>query len=200
MSDFTKSAKIAAIVWTDLADGDVAESSEITVSDYLWANFFVTLARRSATGYTTLPILAIEGSSSASGDDNWIELARHTFPAGSSLTRTQVNQSAGIAADATSFDVDSVSNYAAGDLLLVEGDTAAEHEIVRIESISSNTLTVVQPFTYGHSDNAYVCNGVEQVSIPVDIAAVHRLRCVYINATGQAAAIRIDGVTLNAFA
>lgn len=138
--------------------------------------------------------IVIEGCPSATDDSMFSPIASLLMPAGASIANTTTNGT--ISAAATLFVVTSATNIAAGALLYVGDSTAANWEIVRVQSVSSTTITIDGAFQFAHATGQVVTSQAERVAIPaVDITGVARVRVACLNQSGQTVYARALGVT-----
>ena len=117
----------------------------------------------------------VEGSTFATGDDNWTSLAQLTtgFAACEAEAVTGT-----VAAGATVITCASTTNLTAQDYIYIDNGTIANSEWRRIKSISANTsVTVIDALTNAQTNSA-MYDSAETYAVMLDLSRVMRLRVV----------------------
>lgn len=195
MAAFTKTIQSQLLAWQDVTTGSVAISSALDVSTLIQASVYAHLARRSGTAFTAgWPNLRIEASAKSSGNDAWHPVTSIQMAVGASIANTTLNGA--VSAGATSCVVTAATNIAAGDILLLKGDTDAGNELVRVKSVSGTTVTFEEACTNAHASGNAVTDQAEMYYLSLDLAGIKRLRAVADNAgSGQTFALEVGIIT-----
>lgn len=191
----TKTLSVALLAPVSVANAAQSAGTAVDVSGAHLLGATLWLGRADGTAHASpWAQLVIEGNPSATDDSLWSPIASLVMPAGASIANTTLNGA--VSADATTFVVTSATNIAAGAFLFVGDDDAAEWEIVRVQSISSTTVTVNGACEFAHNTGAVVTSQAEIVTIPsLDIAGLARVRGRCLNNSGRTVYARILGVT-----
>ena len=153
------------------------------------------LARTNTTAHASpWAQIVVEGCTSATDNSLFVPIATLLMPAGASIAQTAV--SGAVSAGATSFVVSSATNIAAGALLYVTDGTAANWEIVRVQSVSGTTINIDGAFIYSHANASLVSSQAERVVIPaLDVTGISRARVACLNQSGQTVHAWASGIT-----
>lgn len=142
------------------------------------------LARTNSTAHTSpWAQIVVEGNPSASDNSLFVPIATLLMPAGASIAQTAT--SGAVSVGATSFGVSSATNIAAGALLYVTDSTAANWEVVRVQSVSGTTLTIDGAFIYSHASGSLVSSQAERLVTTLDVSGYSRGRVACLNQSGQ---------------
>lgn len=187
MANITKTVGTSVLAWADQANATSRVSSTQSVTTALAAAVHVYIGRGTGTAFTagSEPTARVEVSAKSSGDDWFTPVAQFQMATGASIANTTLNGA--VSAAASTIVVNSATNIAAGDILLIEDSSASNYELARVLSVSSTTITLETALTNGHSNGAAVRDQAEMYVVSVDLSATSRLRVVVNNAaSGQA--------------
>lgn len=198
MAILTKTAGLPLLPWADVATGSVNVGTALDVSARLAAGVFVRLARRSGSAFSTgWPNVRIEASAQAGSSDGWTPLFVFQPPAGASIANTTL--SGAVSAGATSCNVSSATNLAAGDLVYLGDAASANWELVRVRSVGGSTIQFEEPCAFAHASGSAVTDQAEAIYVQLDLSTVVRLRAVVDNASGgQTVAVQVLCTTADA--
>jgi hypothetical protein len=189
----SKTGDQVALPWTNVATANVSIGNVIDISDLFAIAVFAQIGRNPGSGAFTTgwPNIRVEVSPKSSGNDLWYPLYLFSPVVGSSLGNTTLNGA--IAAGAPSALLASATNFAAGDLVFL-GHTSdtTKYELVRVKSVSGNTINFWEPCTYAHDSGAVVTDQAEEYASPIlDVSALMRMRVVVDNVgSGQTIAVQ----------
>lgn len=191
----TKTLSVTLLSPQTVSNNSRAVGTAVDVSGVHSLGLTMWLARFQTTAHVSpWARLVIEGCPSATDDSMFSTIATLLMPAGSSVAGTTNNGA--ILAGATSFSVASATNIAAGAMLWVGDATAANWEIVRVQSISGTTVTIDGAFQFAHATGSSVTSQPERVTIPaLDVTGLARIRVACLNQSGQTVIARAQGVT-----
>jgi hypothetical protein len=184
----SKSQGQVLLAHTQQATATVTRGSAIDVSAKHAIRYFVSLGRSVATALTNEVLFRLEASAKSSANDEWFPLYQWTSLKGkTAATSTTINDGAVSASD-TTFVLTSGTGIVSGDFIyLRETGTPANSEWVRVDSISTNTVTC-EALTRSHTNGIAVTDLAERFTGEVDCSGIGRLRLVVDtaeNASGQ---------------
>ena len=190
-----KTRGLALLSPTTVANNGRAVGSVVDVAGVHALGLTMWLARANGSAHAApWAQLVVEGCPSDSDNSLFAPILRLLMPAGASIAAT--TNSSGITAGATSFPVASATNIAAGALLYVGDPTAAQWEIVRVQSVATLTITIDGAFQFNHATGQVVTSQAEIVTIPaIDITGLARVRVACLNQSGQSVYAEAIGVT-----
>ncbi|NMQ05262.1 hypothetical protein E4Q08_08260 [Candidatus Accumulibacter phosphatis] len=175
-----KTAGSVLLAHTQCATATITVGSAVDVSTKLGpATAYVKMGRTIANALTNNVRFRIDGSAKTSGNDEWAPLYEWQSANGSTAaSKTTLNDAACDAGD-TSFTLTSATGFTAGDLVyLRETGTPANSEWCRAKSTSSNTLSLEEALTRGHTNGIDVTDLAEVFAIPFDVSGQVRVRLV----------------------
>lgn len=181
----TKTAGTVLLAHTQCATATITIGSAVDVSTKLGpATAYVKMGRTVATALGNQVRFRLEGSAKSSGNDEWGPIYEwQTLNGTTAATKTTLNDAACDAGD-TSFTLTSATGFTAGDLIyLRETGTPANSEWCRGKSTSSNTVTIEEALTRGHTNGIDVTDLAEVFVIPFDVSGQVRVRLVVDSAT-----------------
>lgn len=176
----TKTAATALLAHTQCATATVTVGSAIDVSTKLGpATALVKMGRTIATALGNQVKFRLETSAKTSGNDEWVPIHEWQSLTGTTAaSKTTLNDAACDAGD-TSFTLTSATGFTAGDLIyLRETGTPANSEWCRGKLTATNTVTVEDALTRGHTNGIDVTDNAEMFAIPLDLSGAVRLRLV----------------------
>jgi len=172
----TKTGGATLFTLASTAASAVAISSVVDVSTKLGALINIFFGRRSATAAGAGVNIFIEGSTFASGDDNWTTLAQLTTEFAACEAEAVTGT---VAAGATVITCASTTNLTAGDYIYIDNSTIANSEWRRIKSISTNTsVTVIDALTNAQTSST-MYDAAQTYAVSLDLSRVMRLRIVF---------------------
>lgn len=191
----TKTLSVALLSPATVANNSRAVGTAVDVSGVHTLGLTMWLGRANGTAHASQwAQIVVEGCPSDTDNSMFAPIAILQMPAGASIANTTTNGA--ISAAATSFVVTSATNIAAGALLYVGDSTAANWEIVRVQSITSTTVTIDGAFQFAHATGQVVTSQAERVTIPsIDITGLARVRVACLNQSGQSVYASALGVT-----
>lgn len=176
----TKSAATVLLAHTQCATATVTTGSAVDVSTKLGpATAFVKMGRTVSNALGNQVRFRLEGSAKTSGNDEWVPIYEwQSLNGTTAASKTTLNDAACDAGD-TSFTLTSGTGFTAGDLIyLRETGTPANSEWCRGKSTSTNTVTIEEALTRGHTNGIDVTDLAELFAIPVDTSGHVRIRLV----------------------
>jgi hypothetical protein len=181
---YNKTVGTSLLAWTTVTTGNVSVGSAVDVGTKITARFAVSIGRVSATAWTPgWPLVRIDASAKASGDDAWFPALVWNPFVGASVAATTFNGAK--SAGDTSIVVTSATNITAGDLLFLGHTTdSTKYELARVKGISGTTVTLDAPLAYDHDSGAAITDQAELLSADLDLSAITRIRVVVDNANG----------------
>jgi hypothetical protein len=171
----TKTGGNSIITLQSVAASSVLVSSAVDVSTKWKASLNVFFGRRSATAAGAGVNIYIEGSTFASGDDNWTTLAQYTtgFAAAEAEAVTGT-----VAAGATVITCASTTNLTAQDYIYIDNGTIANSEWRRIKSIvAATSVTVIDALTNAQTSST-MYDSAETYNADLDLSSIMRIRVV----------------------
>lgn len=199
-SGINKTAGTSVLALQSIATATTVISSAIDVSTKLAATLFIHWGRRSATALTKSLTVRVEGSATASGNNNWFPIAQYaSLIAAVNLEAVSGTAAAGQAvilmASTTGFNV--------GDVVFCDNTTIANSEWGRIITVTTNTsITLEDNLTFAQTGSTVYPSGAAVyptdegiISAMIDLTAITRLRVVAGSQTAQAMAIEVLMVT-----
>ena len=171
----TKTGGNSIITLQSVAASSVLVSSAVDVSTKWKASLNVFFGRRSASSAGAGVNIYIEGSTFASGDDNWATLAQYTtgFAAAEAEAVTGV-----VAAGATVITCASTTNLTAQDYIYIDNGTIANSEWRRIKSIvAATSVTVIDALTNAQTSST-MYDSAETYNADLDLSSIMRIRVV----------------------
>lgn len=174
----SKTAGTSLLTHQAVTHPDTVKGSATDVSTKIAATVFLFHASVEATANTNAGTFRIEGSASASGDEDWAPLAAVT------ATATTVDTEAMTASEPASETVlacASTTGFVAGDILYIQDTgTLADSEWNRCQKIVSNTsINLIDGLTNAKDNADVIWNDAETWAIGVDLASVTRIRVVF---------------------
>lgn len=163
------------ITLQSVAASSVLVSSAVDVSTKWKASLNVFFGRRSATAAGAGVNIYIEGSTFASGDDNWATLAQYTtgFAAAEAEAVTGT-----VSAGATVITCASTTNLTAQDYIYIDNGTIANSEWRRIKSIvAATSVTVIDALTNAQTGST-MYDSAETYNADLDLSSIMRIRVV----------------------
>ena len=176
----TKSAATVLLAHTSCATANVTIGSAVDVSTKLGpATAFVKMGRTVSNALGNQVRFRLEGSAKTSGNDEWVPIYEwQSLNGTTAASKTTLNDAACDAGD-TSFTLTSGTGFTAGDLIyLRETGTPANSEWCRGKSTSSNTVTIEEALTRGHTNGIDVTDLAEVFVIPFEVSGQVRVRLV----------------------
>lgn len=187
----TKTVQTALLAWQDVAAAAQAISSAFNCATTISASIAVRVAKRTATAYTAgWPNIRIEASAQDSGDRRWTPIATYQPSVGSSIANTTLNGA--VSPAASTFVVTANTNMAIGDILFLGDAATANYELVRIKSISTNTITPEENVVNAHANAALVTDQAEMTFPAMDLSAYRGVRAVVDNAGNATQNISVE--------
>lgn len=171
----TKTGGNSIITLQSVAASSVLVSSAVDVSTKWKASLNVFFGRRSATAAGAGVNIYIEGSTFASGDDNWATLAQYTtgFAAAEAEAVTGT-----VAAGATVITCASTTNLTAQDYIYIDNGTIVNSEWRRIKSIvAATSVTVIDALTNAQTGST-MYDSAETYNADLDLSSIMRIRVV----------------------
>lgn len=171
----TKTGGNSIITLQSVAASSVLVSSAVDVSTKWKASLNVFFGRRSATAAGAGVNIYIEGSTFASGDDNWATLAQYTtgFAAAEAEAVTGT-----VSAGATVITCASTTNLTAQDYIYIDNGTIANSEWRRIKSIvAATSVTVIDALTNAQTSST-MYDSAETYNADLDLSSIMRIRVV----------------------
>jgi len=158
------------------AASTVAIASAVDVSTKFGCLINIYFGRRSATAAGAGVNILVEGSTFASGDDNWGTLAQLT----TGFAACEAEAVSGtVNAGATVITVAATANLTAQDFIFIDNSTIANSEWRRIKSIVSNTsVTVIDALTNAQTGST-LYDSAESYAVSLDLSRMMRLRIVF---------------------
>jgi len=178
-STLSKTAGTTLLAHTQQATAVITVGGAIDVSTKMYGQVFVKVGRTIATALTNEVNFRLEGSAKASGNDEWVPIYAFTSTKGkATAVSTTVNDATFNAAD-TSVTVTAGTSILAGDTLYFrETGTPANSEWARVLSVSTNLITLEEAITRGHTNGINVATNGEEISFPVNLLPLVRIRLV----------------------
>lgn len=195
---YTKTAGTALLSHQAITHPDTVAGSASDVSTKLAATVFLFHASVEAAANTNGGIFRVEGSASASGDEDWVTLyqvqAQATTADTEAMTATEP-------AGETSLAVASTTGFAANDILYIQDTgTLADSEWARCREIVTDTsIHLVSGLTNGKDSADVIWNDAETWAVYVDLSAITRIRVVFQHegATGANCHVKATMVSLD---
>lgn len=175
-----KTAGTALLAYTIQPTATVTIGSAVDVSTKLGpATVLVKIGRTAATALSNQVKFRIEMSAKATGNDEWYPIHEWaTASATTGATSTTLND-ATVAIGDTTFTVTSGTGIVAGDIIFLrETVTPANSEWARVESVSTNDITLEEPLTRAHTDAINVADLGEMFAVSVDLSRATRIRLI----------------------
>lgn len=130
-----------------------------------------------ATANTNAGLFLIQGSGSASGDEDWAILAQ--VQATVSTADTEAMTATEPAAE-TVLAVASTTGFAANDLLYIQHTTVGNGEWARCQEIVTNTsINLIDGLTNEQTSSSVIWNDADVVPVQIDITGLTRVRVVF---------------------
>lgn len=185
---------------TQQATATVTRGSAIDVSGKLALRYYVAMGRTVATALTNELAFRLEASPETSGNDNWLPIYSWVSVNGkTAATSTTINDASVIAGD-TTFVLTSGTGITAADIIyLRETGTPGNSEWVRVDSISTNTVTC-EALTRSHTNGINVADLAEFFTGSISCDDIVRIRLVVdsaTNASGQTVDVQAWYTTLD---
>ena len=174
----TKTAGTSLLTHQAVTHPDTVKGSATDVSTKIAATVFLFHASVEAAANTNGGIFRIEGSASASGDEDWVPLhqcaAQATTADTEAMTATEPSGETVLACAST-------TGFVAGDILYIQDTgTLADSEWARCQEVVSNTsINMVDGLTTGMDASDVIWNDAETWAIGVDLSSVTRIRVVF---------------------
>lgn len=179
-----KTASVTVLAWQDIASAAEVISTAQNVATKFAVSLFIKVGRLTGTLFTAgSPNIRVEVS--ASSTVGWIPLV--TFqPSVGLATIGSTTLNGAIIAGATTALLTSGTNFTAGNLVFLGDASPANYELIRIKSVSTNTITFEEACANAHSNAAVVTNQAEEYVAQIDCTAISNLRVVADNiSSGQ---------------
>lgn len=198
----TKAAQTDLLAWQDVAAAAYVEGSALDVSAMFAAAICIKIGRQTATAFTAgSPNIRIQGSIKTTGLTEWTDLWVYQPGVGvATIAKTTTNGA--ITANDATFVLTSGTNIVASDFLFLGHTTlTAKYELIRVKSISSNTVTPVHNVVNAHDTGANVTEQAEEAVGIIDLSGIMRLRAVADNiGSGQGIYVEVGLTALTAVA
>lgn len=174
----SKTAGTSLLAHQAVTHPDTVKGSATDVSTKLGATVFLFHASVEAAANTNSGIFRIEGSASASGDEDWVPLYQVSATVSTADTEAMT---ATEPAGETVLAVASTTGFVAGDVLYIQdAGTLADSEWARCQEIVSNTsINLVDGLTNAKDSSDVIWNDADIWAIYVDLAAITRIRVVF---------------------
>jgi hypothetical protein len=173
-----KTAGTSLLTHQAVTHPDTVKGSATDVSTKFAARVFLFHASVEAAANTNPGVFRIEGSASASGDEDWATIS--TVAATISTADTEALTATEPAAE-TVLAVASTTGFIAGDRVYIQDTgTLADSEWGVCQEIATNTsITLVDGLTNGKDSSDVIWNDADVWAITVDLTCVTRLRVVF---------------------
>ena len=123
-------------------------------------------------------------------DEDWRDL--YVLRMGAGTATVETFNDATVGASDTTFVTTGTSMSTQGEKWFISDGTVANSEMVRVRSISSNTVTVVDGLTNAHANSLSLTNGVDEKYFPIP-ADISSIRVLFNNDDATAAmVVRVD--------
>lgn len=196
----TKTAQTALIAWQDVASAALVVGSALDVSSKWGGAYEVRLGRRTGTAFTAgSPNIRIEASLQTSGN-LWTPVDIFQPFVGATIGSTTLNGA--LSASDTTIVLTSGTNFLVGDIIFLGHSSAANYELVRVKTKSTNTLTVEEAISFAHANAAIVTSQAEEVICypPLNLTSYMRLRAIVDNlGSGQDISVQVALTTFDSF-
>ncbi len=192
-STLTKTDAISVLSLQSLASNSVLISSVQDVSTKFQATVLIHFGRRSNTALTAGVIFRIEGSSRASGDGYWGQLAAVQTRV-AAVTSRAVNGTC--ASGQKVVPMTATTGQALADYVYIDNTTIANSEWGKVVVVTTNTSVTLEDNLLNAQTGSTEFPSAEVYALTVDVTAIKRLRVV-VDAcnTGQAVAVEVEMVT-----
>jgi hypothetical protein len=174
----TKTAGTSLLTHQAVTHPDTVKGSAADVSTKFAARVFLFHASVEAAANTNPGVFRIEGSASASGDEDWATI--HTVAATISTADTEAMTATEPSAE-TVLAVASTTGFIAGDKLYIQDTgTLADSEWAVCQEVVTNTsINLVDGLTTGKDSADVIWNDADIWAITVDLTCITRLRVVF---------------------
>lgn len=193
-----KTAGISLLSHQAVTHPDTVKGSEIDVSGKFAATVFLFHASVEAAANTNSGIFRIEGSASASGNEDWATI--YTVAATASTADTEA-MTATEPSGETVLACASTTGFVAGDILYIQDTgTLADSEWAVCQEIVTNTsINLVDGLTNGKDNADVIWNDADRWAINLDLSALTRIRVVFQHegGTGANCHVKATMVTLD---
>lgn len=194
----TKTAGTSLLTHQAVTHPDTVKGSATDVSTKIAATVFLFHASVEAAANTNSGIFRIEGSASASGDEDWVPLYQVAATVSTAdteaMTATEPSGETVLACAST-------TGFVAGDLLYIQDTgTLADSEWARCQEIVANTsINLVDGLTNGKDSSDVIWNDADTWAIGLDLSSVTRIRVVFQHegATGANCHVKATMVSLD---
>lgn len=176
MSIPSKTTGTSVLAMQSIATGTLVISSAVVVTDLFSARLAIRFGRAAATALTTAVGFQVEWSAHASDDRAW----NPYFPAFITTDTAAAESEAvsgTVAAGATTITLASTTNLTAGELISIVNSTAANSEIRRIKTVTTNTNVTVDALVNAATSGT-VYDQAQIISLYLDLAEIERIRLI----------------------
>lgn len=167
------------------------EGSAVDCSTWYSAKIRIRMGRGTGTAFTQAPRIRLQWTekTSVSGFSDWIDEQVFIPAVGASIASQ--NYSSGGAAGASTVVLAGNTNFAATDYVFFHQSTLANSEWARVQSISSNTLTLTENLVNAMVSGMVCRDQAEEWTYDIDLASANKIRLVVDGAnSGQAVIVQ----------
>jgi hypothetical protein len=181
----TKTAGTSLLTHQAVTHPDTVKGSATDVATKIGATVFLFHSAVGSTGTNTTAeantnpgIFRIEGSASASGDEDWVPLYQVVATVSTAdveaMTATEPSGETVLACAST-------TGFVAGDVLYIQDTgTVGDSEWARCQEVVSNTsINLVDGLTNGKDSSDIIWNDADIWAIYIDLSAITRVRVVF---------------------
>ncbi len=192
-STLSKTDAISVLALQTLASNSVVISNVQDVSTKFQATLLIHFGRTVNTALTTGVIFRIEGSSRASADGYWAQLAAIQTRI-VAITSQAVNGTCNSAQKVVAMT--STTGMALADYIFIKNSTLGNSEWQKVAVITTNTSVTTEDNLLNAQTGATVYPNAEVYALTVDLTAIKRIRVVVdASNTGQTIAFEVEMVT-----
>jgi len=200
MAAANKTVQTELLAITLVSAGTQQLSSVLTLTNTIQALIIIDFALVATTAITTGTEFRIEVSEKTSGSDTWRPLTAFVTGTTAAITATvQATQNSG----STSITSTGANSVAQDDIVFLKNGTLANSEWVKVTSITSTTVFVLQDATTNAQGGSAIYNKSQHFVATIDCLSIVRLR-VTVNNKYQAGTMsdivaRIAAITTDTF-
>ena len=157
--------------WQPLAVATMAVGNSEDISGSYDTIVYIEMAYTGAAAQAGVDIIVEISSGTA---DDWTQLTTFKSPGGVTPNLDDLDEGSNTLAGDTTIDLTSETGYTTvGQLWFIVDTTVAESEILRVKSISGQTITLAQDAKYAHSDAEVTTNSAYQWAVHIPFAAAY---------------------------
>lgn len=153
----------------------------------------IRMGRGTSSAFTTAPIFRLEGSGVASPNaDQWALLAQFQSAIGASIGSQALT--AAINSSDTTATVGAVTNFAAGDFVVIHDPTVGNSEFKHVLSAASTTITFWDGAVRGHAiTTSTIRDQAEEYFAVLPVESLQNIRLIVdASGSGQACIVEAD--------